>query len=962
MKFRAMLQKAITTFIIIMLASCSMIPAGSSDNTSGIDLLGEWEFISSEDGSADLAYDIEFLSNGTLRIKEATDVLVEEYQYEVTRPGRIELSALGIEREVRYEISENTLILSIGNGQNRYRREAVAAEPTQLNENIPLPEITPVYSGEYSFQVPEQRVTVEINNDASITLDYLFSIQNDPGALEIDIVDIALPVDTYDLGSITADINEKLVNRITKSDIISPGISLYLDDYSIPPDVTGTVHVNIPSLTNTIYPASQEETEEYASMLFSPNWYNNQNCHGRTSYLMKIILPPGLTESESRYFIPEGWPGSSEPELELMEDGRFSFTWVSDQANSYTQYYFGASFPARYLFEGENTTIPSESFMSLPSPVKALEKPNGTWEMFGDGKWEHIVEQDGILWLAGYGGLTAFDMASGQYKHYTTLDGLPSNAITSLFVTSDKILWAGFMDLGIYQYANFKWMDINSQGLDRIIGQTSDGAMWVTDNISPPYGVGRLLNGKWVICDSWDCFVEGAGELTMPTAIVDYQGTLWAQTKNQNGNPIIINFHNNNWQVYSLGLPDRFELLAVTEPDTIWIVSNDHILIYDGDSTREVASFDRNYWLAVVVSSDIGEKLTIELPQIWEHRSELYRISEQRIEKLDSTQGLPTDNFSRAYEDKSGQLWLCTPDGLMKQMPNSSWQSFSYSTKARHSTIQDIEIAGDGETWISTNNGYLNRFLNNNWFRYGENDGISSNTQELEIGKNGTVWVSSWNDGRVFSYEDNHWTSYNQANGLDIGKNIWGIEASPDGRVWAAGDGLAMYDGNDWETVFENGQDGFVDIRSVVYGLDGSIWIGGYDYRNDAKIARLIDDSWTIYDSNNGLDTGYIINSLELSPTGIVYAGTGHGLFKFVNDRWEEVGDTYSINDIAFEGDGSVWIATEIDGIIHYKNGELVEHYTHEDGLPSVRMNAIAVAPDGSIWAGGWGGVVKITP
>ncbi len=35
-----------------------------------------------------------------------------------------------------------------------------------------------------------------------------------------------------------------------------------------------------------------------------------------------------------------------------MADGRIFYTWVSDQANDYTQYTFGASFPAKYLDAG----------------------------------------------------------------------------------------------------------------------------------------------------------------------------------------------------------------------------------------------------------------------------------------------------------------------------------------------------------------------------------------------------------------------------------------------------------------------------------------------------------------------------------------------------------------------------------------------------------------------------------
>ena len=217
---------------------------------------------------------------------------------------------------------------------------------------------TPVSAQDYRFQVPEQAVVVTINTDGSISIDYTMKFLNDSGAHAIDIVDIGLPNYDYDLKTITADINGVPISRITDSDIVSPGISLYLQNNEIPAGGSGIVHANIPSVKNVIYPATQDESEEYASLVFSPNWYDSQYTHGNTTYQVTFLLPAGITDTESRYFIPEGWPGVQEPESRIMSDGRIFYTWVSDQANSYTQYTFGASFPSRYLAEGVIVTEP----------------------------------------------------------------------------------------------------------------------------------------------------------------------------------------------------------------------------------------------------------------------------------------------------------------------------------------------------------------------------------------------------------------------------------------------------------------------------------------------------------------------------------------------------------------------------------------------------------------------------
>ncbi len=212
--------------------------------------------------------------------------------------------------------------------------------------------VSPVYAQDYRFQVPEQAVVVSVNNDGSINIDYTMTFVNDSGAHAIDIVDIGLPNYDYELRNITAEVDGVKITRITNSDVVFPGISLYLESNEIPAGGTGTVHAYITNVKTVIYPATETESEAYASLKFSPNWYDRQYCYGDTNYQFTFLLPPGIKDGESRYYIPEFWPTSDAPESMITAEDRIFYTWVSDAANTYTQYYFGTSFPARYLAEG----------------------------------------------------------------------------------------------------------------------------------------------------------------------------------------------------------------------------------------------------------------------------------------------------------------------------------------------------------------------------------------------------------------------------------------------------------------------------------------------------------------------------------------------------------------------------------------------------------------------------------
>jgi hypothetical protein len=64
---------------------------------------------------------------------------------------------------------------------------------------------TNVAAQDYSFSIPKLTVHVYLNEDGSISLDYLFVFQNDSGGHVIDYVDVGMPNVDYDSNSISAD-------------------------------------------------------------------------------------------------------------------------------------------------------------------------------------------------------------------------------------------------------------------------------------------------------------------------------------------------------------------------------------------------------------------------------------------------------------------------------------------------------------------------------------------------------------------------------------------------------------------------------------------------------------------------------------------------------------------------------------------------------------------------------------
>jgi hypothetical protein len=201
---------------------------------------------------------------------------------------------------------------------------------------------------DYSFSIPKLTVHVFLNEDGTISLDYLFVFKNDSGGHVIDFVDVGLPNGNYDWNSISADVNG---NPVTISSDYQGeggyGFAVDMGPYAIPPGQTGQVHVVVGSIENMFYPDSDDS--DYASSEFSPTWFGSQYVNGSTDLTVTFHLPPGVQPEEPRYHLPRNWAGADAPITGIDAEGRVTYTWNSPNADGSTQYTFGASFPASYI-------------------------------------------------------------------------------------------------------------------------------------------------------------------------------------------------------------------------------------------------------------------------------------------------------------------------------------------------------------------------------------------------------------------------------------------------------------------------------------------------------------------------------------------------------------------------------------------------------------------------------------
>ncbi|TET22622.1 MAG: hypothetical protein E3J78_02905 [Candidatus Cloacimonadota bacterium] len=211
----------------------------------------------------------------------------------------------------------------------------------------------PIVAQDYSFTVDKNYSALYINSDGTCTVSYEIQFTCDENAHIIDIVDIGMPNEWYELKTASASIDGHALKKIRHSEYVHPGVEVHLGAYEIVPGETGTVLFAI-TVTNMIFPDSEDEA--YVSVVFSPTWYGSQFAHGTTDHACYIIFPPGVKPEEPKYHKKKF------SEAAVDSAGRAWYLFSLPHASPSKQYTYGVSFPREYIPDNAIVTSTPKKF------------------------------------------------------------------------------------------------------------------------------------------------------------------------------------------------------------------------------------------------------------------------------------------------------------------------------------------------------------------------------------------------------------------------------------------------------------------------------------------------------------------------------------------------------------------------------------------------------------------------
>lgn len=187
------------------------------------------------------------------------------------------------------------------------------------------------------------------------------------------------------------------------------------------------------------------------------------------------------------------------------------------------------------------------------------------------------------------------------------------------------------------------------------------------------------------------------------------------------------------------------------------------------------------------------------------------------------------------------------------------------------------------------------------------------------------------------------------------------IAQTPEGYLWfATWEGVVRYNGQEFRSFGRNNVPALQDsgIRAVSVGPTGSLVVS----TSRGGVSVLRGEEWTTYTTKEGLAQDETFAAIEdrngriwvasesrgvtrLDPEGATLFNTGNGL-------GSDVG--YAIVE---DGSGAIWAATGL-GVARIE-GDRVQNFSIDAGLPAGAVFSLALAPDGQLYVGTEEGLYK---
>jgi ligand-binding sensor domain-containing protein len=579
---------------------------------------------------------------------------------------------------------------------------------------------------------------------------------------------------------------------------------------------------------------------------------------------------------------------------------------------------------------GCSTTIASSTGAATSSIYNKSD-----WTAYTDGNTvEQVLVKGNDLWAATEGGVVEWNMTTGAYQKFTTLNGLISNYITGAAQDKYGNLWFVTIE-GVTEYNGKTWQNFPNTDINSTI---SIGVASIAFDSKNKLYVG-MSDGSIYQFDGKYREIKDPDENQFhesPGIAVDKNNTLWSE----NGQGIQ-RYNGKSW-VDSQDIPGfpqgTISFIGADKNDALWFQDTSdfvttYLYRYDGKTWQKIAMAPTDSEVQLITTDDKGNVWGAAINTLYCYNGKTWLTYNCPVSRVDIG--------SIAADDK-GDIWCGANSDAVLRFDGTNWKTYLTDDIKGIDEQTFMAADNDGNIWFDSGNG-LSRFDGKNWEIVNQD---IVNATSFAQDKQGNLWY--WSGGTLYFYDGTSWNTVTLPFGVFGSFNS--VMEDNTGVIWVSTDTIvSRFDGTSWTTFNIGDIFGVPPLTSLIHSItvdnQNTIWVATAD-----GILHQDGANWKIYTSADGL-TDNDIAGLYQDKSGNIWAyGHGDGLYLFNGTEWQSFLPDDHIFDVAQDQNGNVWLATG-HGVVKY-DGTGFHSYTTADGLPGNSIHAIVIDNHNDVWCG----------